>query len=61
MDNKLTLKEVEDLVKKTYDTGYCDGVDSTNIIDNSDFREYRSSDDYWSMNIDSWLKIIHKK
>ena len=48
------LNEVEKLVHKAYDAGFCDGINSTNVFDNSDFKEYKNSRDYWESNVDKW-------
>lgn len=43
-----TIDEVERLVKKSYDTGFCDGKETT------EWRDYKDSDDFWSKNKKKW-------
>ena len=44
-----TLKEVESLIKYTYEVGFCDGIDS-----NGDYNEV-DANKFWGQNIDEWL------
>jgi hypothetical protein len=54
MDNekKITLLEVEKLIKNAYNVGFCDGLEGGN---NAEFREYKDEDDFWDKNKEIWL------
>ena len=51
-EKKFTLLEVEQLIKNSYNVGFCDGLEGG---DNAEFREYKDEDDFWDKNISNWL------
>jgi hypothetical protein len=51
-EKQFTFKEVEQLVKNAYNTGFFDGLEGGN---NPGFRNYMDEEDFWNKNILDWI------